>query len=197
MATPTTKERILDAAEEIMLTKSFHSVGLNEILRAVNVPKGSFYHHFESKEQFGVELLKHYMADASAYKRRILLSTETEANARQRLLTFLESNIARFLECNGKCPCLVVKLASEVADFSEPMRQVLADGHEEWARIAEAMIREGIANGNIHPDVDPKSASRLFGSLWMGAMQHAAIARNAEPLRDALDFIATKLLPEP
>ena len=35
----TTKERILDAAEEIMLQKSFHSVGLNEILTAVKVPK--------------------------------------------------------------------------------------------------------------------------------------------------------------
>ena len=61
-----TKERILDAAEQIMLEKSFHSVGLNEILKAVGVPKGSFYHHFESKEQFGVEMLKHYVADAVA-----------------------------------------------------------------------------------------------------------------------------------
>ena len=45
----TTKERILDAAEDLMLEKSFHSVGLNEILTTVNVPKGSFYHHFASR----------------------------------------------------------------------------------------------------------------------------------------------------
>lgn len=57
-----TKERILEAAEVIMLTKSFHSVGLAEILAAVQVPKGSFYHHFSSKEQFGVELISHYVA---------------------------------------------------------------------------------------------------------------------------------------
>ncbi|MEZ5325675.1 MAG: TetR/AcrR family transcriptional regulator [Verrucomicrobiales bacterium] len=197
MIEASTKERILDAAEAIMLTKSFHSVGLNEILRAVNVPKGSFYHHFESKEQFGVELLKHYVADASAYKRRILLSPEIEINERQRLLTFLESSISNFMDNNGKCPCLVVKLASEVVDFSEPMRQVLADGHAEWAAITEALIQAGIANGSIHPNVNPKTTARLFGSLWMGAMQHASIARNAEPLRDALNFIANHLLPAP
>ena len=67
MSDRTTKERILDAAEELMLEKSFHSVGLTEILEAVKVPKGSFYHHFKSKEQFGVEMLKHYVADATAY----------------------------------------------------------------------------------------------------------------------------------
>jgi AcrR family transcriptional regulator len=74
----TTKERILDAAEGLMLVKSFHSVGLNEILTAVQVPKGSFYHYFKSKEQFGVEMLKHYVADATAWKTRMLLSPEPE-----------------------------------------------------------------------------------------------------------------------
>src|SRR5205085_6160248 len=89
-STPTTKERILDAAEEIMLQKSFHSVGLNEILAAVKVPKGSFYHYFDSKEQFGVELLKHYVSEATAQKRRYLLTSDLEPDPYQRLLAYLD-----------------------------------------------------------------------------------------------------------
>ena len=58
-----------------MLTKSFHSVGLNEILTSVKVPKGSFYHYFKSKEQFGVELLAHYVREHSAKLRRFLLES--------------------------------------------------------------------------------------------------------------------------
>ena len=65
-----TKQRILEAAEDIMLTKSFHSVGLAEILAAVKVPKGSFYHHFSSKEQFGVELISHYVQEHTARLRK-------------------------------------------------------------------------------------------------------------------------------
>ncbi len=191
-----TKERILDAAEEIMLEKSFHSVGLNEILKAVNVPKGSFYHHFESKEQFGVELLKHYVDDASAYKRRVLLSTDVEPDPRKRLLTYYESMIAKFLEHEGKCPCLVVKLASEVADFSEPMRKVLADAYVEWGAILESAIREAVEKGRVREDVDPATTSKLAGNFWMGAMQQAIIGRNAESLREALAYISEHLLPE-
>lgn len=197
MTVPSTKERILNAAEEIMLTKSFHSVGLNEILRAVNVPKGSFYHHFRSKEQFGVELLKHYLNNASDDKKRMLLSAEIESNPRQRLLTFLESSIASFLSNNGRCPCLIVKLGPEVATFSEPMRMVLAAGREEWAQITESVVSEGIAKKCIRSDVDPRQTAELLESLWTGAMQHAAISKKAEPLRDALNFISSNLLPAP
>src|ERR1700742_3288092 len=134
-ATPTTKERILDAAEEIMLQKSFHSVGLNEILSAVKVPKGSFYHYFQSKEQFGVELLSHYVKEASAFKRRLLLGTEMEADPFKRLSAYLDCSISKTYENASKCSCLVVKLATEVASFSDGMRATLADGMREWRGI--------------------------------------------------------------
>src|SRR6218665_448750 len=118
MSDRTTKARILDAAQGLMIDKSFHSVGLNEILKVVKVPKGSFYHHFESKEQFGVELLKHYVSNSIAYKSKLLLPPNPEPDPLLRLLTYLESNVARMLESDGKCPCLIIKLASEVCELS-------------------------------------------------------------------------------
>src|SRR5947207_15290281 len=104
---PTTKERILEAAEEIMLQKSFHSVGLNEILSAVKVPKGSFYHYFQSKEQFGVELLKHYVADASAFKRKALLTNDLSEDPFERVMAYFTLNIASLMENVCQCSCLV------------------------------------------------------------------------------------------
>lgn len=55
-----TREHILATGETIILGKSFSAVGLAEILNTAGVPKGSFYHYFRSKEQFGVELLQRY-----------------------------------------------------------------------------------------------------------------------------------------
>lgn len=181
-----------------MLEKSFHSVGLNEILRAVNVPKGSFYHHFGSKEQFGVELIKHYSASANANKRQLLLSTELEANPRARLLTFFDSGVACFVENGGKCPCLIVKLASEVANFSAPMREAIADAHTgEWVRITEQLLREGIEKKAIAPLDDPSENAQLINILWMGALLEATITRKVEPLRLAINHIAVNLAPVP
>ncbi|MCK9590117.1 MAG: TetR/AcrR family transcriptional regulator [Terrimicrobiaceae bacterium] len=191
----TTKERILDAAETLMLDKSFHSVGLNEILAAVKVPKGSFYHYFESKEQFGVEMLKHYVANATAYKTQMLLSDSTEANPLQRLLTFLENSVAKCQESQGKCPCLIVKLTSEVADFSEPMREVLAEGNRQWTGILEKLLREGIAKKKISSRINPPVMAAVIQDLWTGATQRAATQRSTAPLRQAIDHLKTELAP--
>lgn len=192
---PTTKERILDAAEGLMLTRSFHSVGLAEILSTVQVPKGSFYHYFKSKEQFGVEMLKHYVDGATAYKTRMLLSPVPEPDALKRLLTYLEGNIVKSHENEGKCPCLVVKLAAEVADFSDDMRRVLADGSKEWLEIMRRLIQEGMDAGSIRLMPDAAAAAAVVQDLFTGAMHRAVMGRSSQPLRAAVDFIRQWLSP--
>jgi len=178
-----------------MLTKSFHSVGLNEILAAVKVPKGSFYHYFASKEQFGVEMLKHYTANATAYKTQVLLSPSPEPDPLQRLLAFLEANAAKYQESGGKCPCLLVKLTSEVADFSEPMREVLAEGNRKWTGILEELLREGIEKKKISSHVDPAIMAPVIQDLLSGAMQRAATQRSTAPLGQIIRFLKTELSP--
>ncbi len=195
MSDRTTKERILDAAKGLMLDKSFHSVGLSEILSTVKVPKGSFYHYFESKEQFGVELLKHYIGEATAYKKQMLLSPEVEPNPLLRLLTCLEANVAKMQETNGKCPCLAAKLSAEVADLSEPMREVLAQAQRDWAKITEQLLREGIKKKQINASIDPARTAGVFNDLWTGAMMSSAIQRHVAPLREAIAYMKGELSP--
>jgi len=193
MSLPHTKERILDAAEELMWRKSFHSVGLNEILTAVGVPKGSFYHYFESKEHFGVELLKHYIKDATLVKSEALTNRNVESDPSERLLVFLEGSIDSFLANRGKCPCLVLKLASEVTSFSEPMREVLAGGMETWLAIVAGVFDEAKVLGTIPRDLDSKNTAGLMRDLWAGAIQRSTVSNSVQPMEAALDFIRQHL----
>lgn len=183
------KERILDAAETLMSEKSFHSVGLNEILKAVGVPKGSFYHYFKSKEHFGVELLKHYIAEVTQERTRALLTDEIEADPMKRLLLHLESTITTFQENGGKCPCLVLKLASEVTSLSEAMREVLAHGMPVWMEILGGVFDEAIATGKLAASVDPAAEAALVRDLWAGAIQRSTISKSPEPMKQALAYL--------
>ena len=194
-AAATTKERILDAAEEIMLQKSFHSVGLNEILAAVKVPKGSFYHYFQSKEQFGVELLRHYVKEASAFKRRLLLNADVEVDPLKRLSAYLDCSISKSYENSCKCSCLLVKLATEVAAYSDGMRETLAEGMREWRGIFEKLIAEGQAKGVMRSDIDAAFSSEWIQDLWTGATHRSQIERSVESLRTAKTVILNHLTP--
>lgn len=74
-----------------------------------------------------MELLKHYIAAATDENNHALFSDEHEKHPMKRLLAFLETSIDNFEECGKRCSCLILKLTSELTDFSEPMRKVLAE----------------------------------------------------------------------
>jgi TetR/AcrR family transcriptional repressor of nem operon len=192
-ATATTKERILDAAEDLMLAKSFHSVGLNEILSAVQVPKGSFYHYFTSKEQFGVELIRHYVADATAFKRRLLLSDELDADPYERLLALFNGSIAKCLEGGCQPACLITKLCAEVATMSDDMRAEVAKGMRDWCGIFAKVVKEGQEKSVIRADLKPEATGAMVHDLWLGAMQRMIVERNVAPLRNAAAFLQVYL----
>ena len=43
------------------MQQGYHGTGLKEILDAVQIPKGSFYNYFGSKENFAAEVIQHYI----------------------------------------------------------------------------------------------------------------------------------------
>jgi TetR/AcrR family transcriptional repressor of nem operon len=193
MSTQSTKERILDTAEAIMLEKSFHSVGLKQILDAVKVPKGSFYHYFDSKEQFGAEMLKHYMSEASEDKRRMLIHDDSQSDPLKRLFSYLDGSVDFMQSFVGRFPCLALKLASEVSDLSETMRAELARGFAEWIDIYRQVLDEAVDAEILPATFDSASEAQLIQDLWSGATHRAVIDRSAEPVRHAVEHIKARI----
>lgn len=193
MKEQTTKERILEAAEGLMLEKSFHAVGLKQLLTAVKVPKGSFYHYFESKEQFGAEMLKHYIAEACEIKRSMMLNTEIDPDPLVRLFNYLEGSVDFMNQNPGKFPCLAVKLASEVSDLSETMRKELVQGFQSWINIYQTVLDEAVEAGQLPANFDTAAEAALIQDHWAGAAQRGVTFRSSEPVRLTVEHIKIRI----
>jgi TetR/AcrR family transcriptional repressor of nem operon len=175
---------ILATGQRIMAGKGYSAVGLNEILVAAKVPKGSFYHYFGSKDAFGEALLEHYFEDYLAEFDRIL--AQPGLTMAQRLMEYwqLWQQSQSFQDCQGKC--LAVKLGAEVADLSEAMRLALQRGTEGIvSRLAQA-IAAGVSEGSLSIEGDAASVAGSLYQLWLGASVMAKITRTAQPFDTAL-----------
>ena len=164
-----TRTHILDTAQRIVGSKGFSPVGINEILEAAGVPKGSFYYYFSSKEAFGTALLEHYF---SRYLSEIdAFLTATERTARDRLAAYWEyfrvNQESHDEKGNGKC--LAVKLGAEVSDMSEEMRLALKNGTAAVIGRLARVIKEGKADGSVSITGSPTVAAHTLYELWMGA----------------------------
>jgi TetR/AcrR family transcriptional regulator, transcriptional repressor for nem operon len=191
-----TKERVLQVGLDLVCTKSFHSVGLSEILAVANVPKGSFYHYFPSKEAFGVELIRHY-ADEGAAKWDPLLEPHTGLKPLDRLLTLMEAQIALMAEHGCRQSCLLVKLAAEVSQLSEPMRAEVVRIMAAWRSMWEKLIREGQESGDIRKDAPAEELTSFVQAAWLGAVVRAHVEQGASVLRRIKDGVRDYLAARP
>lgn len=193
MSQLSTKDQIIKAAEELMIEKSFNSVGLKQILDTVKVPKGSFYHYFSSKEQFGVELLKHYLLETTTRKKEFLLNSSNEANPITRLISYLSLSLDILEKANCRFPCLALKLASEVTDMSEAMRQELSTGLSDWVNIFKELLDEAVDHKFTQPQMDTYSEAQFLLDSWSGSIQRSVVSRNSDPLKNAIQAIENRM----
>ncbi|MCY0389316.1 TetR/AcrR family transcriptional regulator [Robbsia sp. Bb-Pol-6] len=178
------RQNILDTGQRIMAGKGFSAVGLNEILTTAGVPKGSFYHYFNSKDAFGEALLERYFSEYLAEFDATL--RKPGATTAQRLMIYWQQwqDNQSFLDCQGKC--LAVKLAAEVADLSESMRSVLKRGTSGIVGRIAGAIDAGIEDGSLSVSHDPAAVAQSLYQLWVGASVMVKIVRNTEPFGTAM-----------
>jgi len=179
-----TRRSILDAARRIVVAKGYAAVGINEVLAAAGVPKGSFYHHFGSKDAFGEAMMKSYFDDYFATMDRIV--ADKKASAAEHLMRywqyFYDTQVAD--DCQGGC--LVVKLGAEISDLSQAMRITTKAGTTEIVDRIERMIVRGVADGSVIVDESPRATAESLYDLWIGASMIAKIHASPDQLDRAM-----------
>lgn len=186
-----TRQQILDTAQNIILGKGFAAVGLNEILKTAGVPKGSFYHYFNSKEHFGSELLESYFDQYMVMLDEQL--SDGNSRAVDRLIGYFDN--WKISQCGDTTTdkCLVVKLSGEVTDLSESMRLALKHGtHRVTNRIAQ-VVQEAVDNNEIKIDGDAKTVTEELYYLWIGATLLTKVNRNPDALHVAMNALYARL----
>ncbi|NQX03341.1 TetR/AcrR family transcriptional regulator [Rathayibacter sp. VKM Ac-2856] len=186
-----TRQHILDTAEALMARKGYTAVGLTEVLSEAGVPKGSFYYYFSSKEGFGEALMKSYFTGYLATMDRI--ASDASKTGAEQLAEYWQRfhDLQSFDDGQGKC--LVVKLAAEVSDLSEPMRLQLVDGTAGIVDHLERMIGTGRQDGSVAADEDPRQLAQELYEAWLGASIMAKVRRTPEPLGRALELTRARL----
>lgn len=185
---------ILETGSDLVLHKGFVGVGLQEILKNCGIPKGSFYHYFESKEAFGCELVKHYVDNYQLRLNELWADTApstdsaTQQSAYAKLINYFSLWINDPLtSCGWAETCLVVKLAAEVSDLSDDMRVIMAQGAENLVNNIVELIQAGKIDQSISIQGDAFINAQVIYQMWLGAALLSKLQKDKAPLHHALD----------
>ena len=181
-----TKSILLDHGIQLMLEHGYHDTGIQDVLAAAKVPKGSFYHHFRNKEDFGLRVVQRY-ADAAYRSLDEHLSDERYAPI-DRVRRFFADVFADWDHRSCREGCLLGKLGQELADVNERFRRCIAATLDEWAARIAICLTEAQRCGEIPADGDPRKLADLLLDGFEGAALRMKLVKNIAPLEGFVDL---------
>lgn len=171
-----TRAALLRSGVEVLTEKGFAATGIEEVLRRAGIPKGSFYHYFSSKQDFGATLIEEYDRYFSAKLDRFLL--DTTRPPLQRIEAFIDDaaqGMARFGFTRG---CLVGNLGQEMGALPEAFRAQISDVFANWQDRFTHCLEGARAQGQIPVTTHCAEQSQVFWIGWEGAVLRAKLERS-------------------
>jgi TetR/AcrR family transcriptional repressor of nem operon len=188
-----TREKLIKTGAKAMSAKSYNAVGIQEILTAADVPKGSFYHFFSSKEDLGVSIVEYYGGQLGALIHAKL--SDSSLTPRKRLIEYFMA-IRSYYENRG-CGqgCLVGKLATEIANVHPRIRLALKAEFDNWSKLFAACIAEAQKSGEISPEHDPEALAEFIYTSWEGALIRMQVNHDLTPIDNFMKYIFERVIP--
>jgi TetR/AcrR family transcriptional regulator, transcriptional repressor for nem operon len=187
MSKESTKAVLLETGKKFFLENGYNHSGIESILQAAGVPKGSFYYYFANKEDFGLQVLNQFAEGIGANFERH--QADTTLSPLGRLRSYFEEVCTRLAKQQCRHGCLVGNLSQEMADQSEPFRARLEEIFEGWRDRYAECLKEAQDAGEISPALDVRELAEFCLSGWQGAILRAKVARNIGPLRIFIDLL--------
>ena len=182
-----TKQKILEAGAAIIHQKGFNYTGLQEILSAAGMPKGSFYNHFKSKEDFGLQVIDFFSDYFDQYSRDIL--EDRTRSPLSRLENLLDRFMDFFISKDYTCGCPVGNMAQELGDLSPVFLYLFSKALDKMVDKYTMMLSEAQAAGEISKDLEVKEAANFIVAGWHGALIRMKVTKSIEPLNNHKKFV--------
>ena len=188
-----TKSFIVERTASIFNKKGYAGTSLNDLTKATGLTKGALYGNFKNKDEIALSVYDH---NIELVKGIFFGKKDDSKDSLERLLSISESVKMNFplLAAHGGCPILNTSI--EADDNHPQLKKKVSKTIDSWKQNIETMIAEGIEEGVIKKQVDPKKYSVVFLSLFEGSLMLAKVTGDLSFLNQAMDRMRTIILTE-
>ena len=175
-----TRALLIRSGVEVLTESGFAAAGIDGILKKVGVPKGSFYHYFKSKEDFGQAVIDNYASYFAAKLDKCLL--DDSIAPLQRIIKFADQAKQGIVRFEFKRGCLVGNLGQEVAILPDSYRRILQNIFAVWQIKMQACLETAQQQGDIKQNINCIQQAEYFWIGWEGAVMRARLVQSVQPL---------------
>jgi TetR/AcrR family transcriptional repressor of nem operon len=192
MAMKSTRDHLIDTGLKLMHQHGYNATGLTEILKAADVPKGSFYHHFGSKEDFAAAALERYTIREAEHAAAVL--SDSEVPPLKRLKRYF-MDLVKVYGQKGAIPgCMMGRFSLEIAAANPQLRKQISATFTHWQQTIATVIEQAVAQKELPADTDPQSLAGFLLNGWEGALLRSQAEASDSPLEVFMQIAFDQLL---
>ena len=181
----TNRENLLKQGVTLLMQQGYHGTGLKEILDAVQIPKGSFYNYFGSKENFAAEAIQHYINPFIDQLSDHLQNPDHDALSA--LLCYFNELIKELEKADYKGGCLLGNLMGEIGDTSELCKTSLQTAVHRYLDLLQTGLIKAQQEGTVRTDKSAEEMADLLVNMWQGALLRMKIEQSSTPLKQCCE----------
>ena len=193
MGKQSTREHLVEVGLELVRSAGYSATGINQILEVAKIPKGSFYHHFSTKDEFVMEVIRRYVAGEQERLERNL--DDSSLPPLKKLRRYFKDLIATYGRRGGPISgCLLGNLSLEIGGQNAEIRGLLSHAFGAWQNALAKTIREASEAKELPRTAKADDLAALLVNGWEGAQVRAKADQSDKPLEMFFDSAFNILL---
>lgn len=183
-------DRALDRATRVFWAKGYVSASMRDLLKAMGVGEGSFYHLFGSKKQLYWECLKHY--NEVVTKRRVgaLMS---ESLVRDGVRAFFRAVLDELDNPRTPRICLLAQsLAPEVMEESG-LEAYVKEEMAGFERVFIERLKQAKESGELASDFPAEVTAQVIVTYLQGFFRVVRVLKNREQMWQQIERLLKSL----
>jgi TetR/AcrR family transcriptional repressor of nem operon len=192
MTAKSTRDHLIDVGQELMHQHGYNATGLSDILKGADVPKGSFYHHFGSKEEFALAALERYAAQKAEHLTAVL--GDATISPMKRLKSYFLDLVTSAGQQGALPGCLLGRFSLEIAADSPKLRRRISGSFTHWQHSVATVIQQAVTQKELPALTDPESLAGFLLNSWEGALLRSQADKSDAPLESFMHFVFDELL---
>lgn len=192
MTAKSTRDHLIDTGLKLMHQHGYNATGVAQILQAAEVPKGSFYHFFGSKEEFAAAALDRYAAERAERSAGVLNDAATSPLKRLRGYFV---GLAKIAGQHGPIPgCMLGRFSLEIAAESPQMRKRISASFARWQHAIAAVVAQAVTEKELPADTNAEALAGFLLNSWEGALLRSQADKSDAPLETFVHYVFDGLL---
>ncbi|EFH4967148.1 acrylate utilization transcriptional regulator AcuR [Escherichia coli] len=168
-----TRNDLIRSGLELLTQNGFLATGVDAIVKNANVPKGSFYYYFKSKEDYAQTVLNAYDSFFEHKLKKHL--HESSCTPMVRLENFINDACEGIKKYNFTRGCLVGNMMQESPGLPQSFIKVLQNILESWQALVAACLSDALSSGEISSNMNNTQLAAIFWSGWEGAVMRSKL----------------------